>query len=372
MARSLRSVLPEMYAPLLPAFFDTTAPDESLSTCTNCIMVGCGTAAKDGFSPSTKCCTYYPWVPGYAIGGLLQHHDRLSIGRQRVAELIGQRDGISPFGIRPPKVYSMLYHRGARHGFGRSETLLCPYFDSEKGQCSIWDFRDAVCATYFCRPLAGKAGRKFWNAIKDYLSCIQRALSMYVITVLMPGNSAFLIENWLNERQSDLTIEDLDGKIDEPGYRRGWADWQGKEIEFYCEAYGLVRGLTPDEFLKIVGIHHHYHIARLGRYLSEMQSLPAVLRRSRRPLKKNPDGTQYIFNVPDSRAVVNVPAHLLDSFDGRRDTGAILAGSGDALAHSGRDLLMMLYNYNVLEGVKAPPPDEPDSIVVGGWGGLGD
>src|SRR3954454_5365908 len=105
-------MLPVLYRPLLPAFFDTEAPAEEKATCGSCAMCPPPGAEGDGayFRPDVKCCTYHPRLPNYLVGALLADDDpALAEGRRRVEGVRGVGGGmrgpnrLPPLGGAPPR-----------------------------------------------------------------------------------------------------------------------------------------------------------------------------------------------------------------------------------------------------------------------------
>ena len=69
-------LLPPLYAGLLPAVFRRRIPEESLADCTRCPMCrrpGEPRAPRGNyFRPDARCCTFYPSLPNYLAGALLE------------------------------------------------------------------------------------------------------------------------------------------------------------------------------------------------------------------------------------------------------------------------------------------------------------
>src|SRR5262245_27168269 len=100
-APTLREILPPIYHPLLPSFFDVTPPAEEKATCHACVMVPpAGMEAPAGvayFRPDTKCCTYHPTLANYLVGGLLSDPDPdYAEGQRRVRATLATRIGVKP------------------------------------------------------------------------------------------------------------------------------------------------------------------------------------------------------------------------------------------------------------------------------------
>ena len=131
--------LPTLYENILPDFFQKRIPEEQFATCSNCSMVckdkDISTLSAKPFNEKYKCCTYYPSLPNYLIGGALI--DQSQKGRHILKSKIKERVVVTPFGLPAPGDYLVLYDKKSG-AFGNSRKLLCPYFLEDSGQCGIW------------------------------------------------------------------------------------------------------------------------------------------------------------------------------------------------------------------------------------------
>jgi hypothetical protein len=250
---TLRKKLNPLYAELFDETFDRPEVVETRATCETCAMCDHGQlapVAMDYFKPDAKCCTFYPSLPNYAVGAILADtSDDLAEGRRRLRAKIAARVGVTPQAIASPRMYNVVYTAARGSGaFGRSEALLCPYFDKENGgRCTVWQYREAVCSTYFCKHTAGKPGWEFWSALKGYLSLVEMKLRVF---------ASLSVDSTVSEPPQErlaLTKEDVDGlpPTDED-YAHFWGNgaWVGREEEFYIACYEKVRSLPRAEFAK--------------------------------------------------------------------------------------------------------------------------
>jgi hypothetical protein len=251
MSDSLRAKLAPIYGPLLSDFFDRPAVSETRATCDDCAMCDKGTGelvAMSYFRPDLKCCTFHPHLPNYLVGALLaDRSDELAEGRERIRKKIATRIGVTPFYVAAPRKFNVLYEAGRNGGFfGRSDALLCPYFDRESGgRCTVWRYREAVCTTFFCKYERGVKGLGFWSALKDYLLVTEFLLARDAATKVDPK----VEEPKLDRNQ--LTIEDLEDRPPDD-YAKIWGKWVGREAEFYVECQKRVRALRRRDFRAIV------------------------------------------------------------------------------------------------------------------------
>jgi hypothetical protein len=244
---SLRDMLPGLYRPLLPAFFDTEAPAEEKATCGSCAMCPPPGAAADGayFRPDVKCCTYHPRLPNYLVGALLADDDpALAEGRRRVERVIAGRIGITPRWVAPPRKSRVIYHAARRSSFGRSLLLRCPYYEQEQGLCTIWRWRETDCSTFFCKYTAGAAGQTFWRALNGYLHGVQRRLAEHAARTVAPH----LVEPTVEA--GELTVEDLEDRPPD-AYPEIWGEWAGREAELYRACREVVAALDAGGFAAI-------------------------------------------------------------------------------------------------------------------------
>ncbi|HSO40280.1 MAG TPA: hypothetical protein VLT33_47470, partial [Labilithrix sp.] len=247
---TLRDKLNPLYAHLFaPGVFDRPEIEETRATCDNCAMCDHGQVAPvamDYFEPSAKCCTYYPTLANYLVGGILADtSEELAEGRRRIREKIASRVNVTPLFVGAPRKYTLLYTAARGSGaFGRSKALQCPYFDADNGgRCTVWQYREAVCSTYFCKYTNGKPGFDFWDTLKSYLSHVERMLARSLMTSIDKD----LVVPALPPHE--LTIEELEDRPPSAAdYERWWGKWVGREEEFYITCFERARAVTPKDF----------------------------------------------------------------------------------------------------------------------------
>jgi Fe-S-cluster containining protein len=250
---ALRDVLPPIYGPLLSDFFDRPTVVESRATCGDCAM--CDKSGGDPanlavtfFRPDIKCCSYHPTLPNFLVGAALSDEaPELESGRQRIRGKIARRVGVTPEWLAAPRKYLVLLAAARESSFGRSDALLCPYYERETGGCSIWRHRESVCATFFCKHVAGSTGHAFWAATRRYMEHVEQTLARYAARSVAAGVSE------PDTPRNVLTREDLEDRPpNDADYARWWGDWSGREEAFYVECAKRVRALTPEEFARLV------------------------------------------------------------------------------------------------------------------------
>lgn len=348
MHSEISAQIPSAYQHLLPSAMLEGAPRERNATCTNCAMCTTGpspltprAATMEGgfFDPQTKCCTYHPDLPNYAVGGILQDQAAdAAEGRLRVQTKIAGRVGVLPTGIARPKKHRLMYNNG-HDAFGHATSLRCPFYIEEGGMCSVWKYREAVCSTWFCKYEHGAQGQLYWNAVCDYLEHLQEVLVRYSLTQLgWPVTELFGVE-WGdpfaigNNRLSNRPLgpEDLDERAPrESLYRRIWGAWVGREAELYAQCYEISKKVTRGDVRRLGGYHLELLEERISLQHEAMTSkvVPEMLRRN--PdlrVQRQSDGrfvvTSYRRYDP---IVLSADVYsLLDWFDGTNLTEQVIA-----------------------------------------------
>jgi len=130
----IKSKIPQLYHRFLPDFFDLEVPEETIATCSDCIMAKDfkkkKKRGKEYFIPDTKCCTYHPYIPNFLVGGLLSSNlSEHQEGKRRMIKKIENGKGIYPLRIQPSFEYQFHYESFRPLAFGKSLDLLCPFFD---------------------------------------------------------------------------------------------------------------------------------------------------------------------------------------------------------------------------------------------------
>lgn len=187
------------------------------------------------FSPSVRCCTFYPPLPNFLVGALLSDtSSEMAEGRRRIEERIASGQSVTPRWLRAPASVAAFHAARIGEGFGRASELLCPYFAD--GSCTIWRFRDAVCSTYFCRHAAGARGQAFWSALRDYLLRVEVNLGRWAARTVDPSTS---------EPPADAAPSQAER-------RALFGTWAGREAAFYRACFAALSTLDRADFLGIV------------------------------------------------------------------------------------------------------------------------
>lgn len=353
--------IPGIYYKFLPNELAQEIPDETLATCGDCIMVQ--PAGDQGpcsefayFSKETKCCTFYPTLPNYLVGGLLGDEDPLNKeGIEKVRQIITGRNGITPHGIFPPRKYWMLYQKG-KNIFGKAKTMRCPYYDTKNNNCSVWKYRAVICSTYFCKHACGVEGRAFWDSVQDYLRFVENILTKYVLRETGWPPEAVIegsIEKYFSGKVEELSLAEVeDAPLPPSKYSTLWEGWQGREAEFYKRAFEIVNQLDREKFKAIAGYASDINLGLINKRLTESWNTPVPdLLRKNPKLKVYPAGGQKVKIISPggmfelSKEIFN----LLDVFD-----GSISNGKADKVLQEkhkiklSKELLANLYQNRIL------------------------
>ena len=357
-AQSTLADLPHLYRLFLPKLLWEHVPREVFATCSDCSM-----CLKEGqqpqekeryFDPNVKCCTYFPTLPNYLVGALLSDGEPYwEEGRRRVREKIRTRIGVTPRGIAPLKKDSLLYGHSKTNGFGKSRSLLCPYYHQEAGGCTVWPFREAVCSTYFCKTATGKSGERFWTSVRDFLLQVEQSLVTYVLLQCDYDPEDVVSSSHDSE---ELSAEEADGlPPNEEDYKVLWDDQDGREEDFYCEAYQIVSRLTPEEFEKVGGINQQLHVDLIRKKRREMinPELPQTLKFDREIGPVQQDDGYFTFTkrgviIRVSREVCDV----LPLYDGNRSLEEVQrAVEIYKNTRLDEEVIINLYNHEILQAV---------------------
>jgi hypothetical protein len=253
----------------------------------------------------------------------------LAEGRRRVRAKLSQRIGATPLWLEPPAKYSFLYERAHHDSFGRTPSLLCPYYVSESGACSIWPFREAVCSTFFCKYVEGADGRAFWMSLKTFVTVMEIQLSRYLVHRIMPA----FIESGHDRKEvgtgEKLSVEDLEERgPSDKWYATMWGEWSGREEAFYKGCFEIAQTLGQEDVKQVLGFDGVAGLARLERLFATMNAtdLPDVLTfNASATVKWLPDDTVAFGSYSEFDAVaLPAEAHaLLVAFDGTQPVATV-------------------------------------------------
>lgn len=350
----------------MDALLGESIPRETRSTCDDCAMCAPSGAAEPAtlyFNPRIKCCTYQPRLANYLVGGALEDGDVDSFaGRATVERRIDAGVGVTPLGLEQSKPHALLYQNGSP-GFGLAESMRCPhYLEEAGGRCGIWQNRNSVCATWFCKYERGALGLAFWNRIRDLLMAVEGDLAAWCVLESELDEAAIgvLFPGARNPNEPELmSAADLDGRADPNLARKLWGNWLGREREFYRECAQRVRPLSWREVLRISGpvVAARARIAR--------QAFDALLR-GEPPERLAAGPFQIVSTGHEGVRVVSYAGYdpvdisfgvleILPYFDGRPTAQAVRSIQQELGIRVGEDLVRKLADFELL----VPPQRGP-------------
>jgi Fe-S-cluster containining protein len=356
--QKLSDSIPEFYHRLLPEVFHFEIPSEPFANCADCPLI-CSDVSEVGknlakpFSPETKCCTFSPRIPNYMVGAILSDADTaMDEGRKRIIEKIQSQQGVLPHGLYPTKKYKLLYEASRNDSFGRSKLLMCPYFIAGEKNCTIWKYREAICALWFCKHLAGTSGYSFWNTLIEYMKYVQESLIAYTFSQL---GVDYFDPYGTDNTMSYEDLEELPMK--NSMYEKKWGQWVGKENEFYIACYNLVNEMSRDSFEAIVGIDQMLLVNKIIEVYQKIVELPELMERSDNiDLQRTVDSyiieiNHYIERIDSTIAYsFGIPDYVLDAFDGKLTTSQVVEKIfKDHSVVLEPEILIALYHHGVLE-----------------------
>lgn len=152
-----------------------------------------------------------------------------------------------------PPAYHLLYAKSPY--MGSALKLQCPYYveDLLNGACGIWQHRNAICLTWFCKHSRGQVGLTFWRALQSFLRQMEDALSVWCLTQLEITDESLTAILPSRRDKTVFTPQELDEVVDEKAHRALWGNWAGREAEFYRECGRRVSALSAERALEIGG-----------------------------------------------------------------------------------------------------------------------
>lgn len=256
-------------------------PPQRRSTCERCAM--CHEGPGRSFRADVKCCMFYPRLPNFLVGGLLR--------TQGPQFLEKRRDDLRPWGLdRPPARSEALLAANTNGEFGQDPARLCPHFIQEGGGlCGIWTHREAVCATWFCKPDRARVGKALWNDLYRLLTAVEEVLA-----------------------RDNCKVMGLDPQ-------GPFGAWEPEPFFLACEA--RVRDLSWAQIMALGGFELRFRLRDVRgsmRALSDT-TLPEALLYAPSALHPLPGGAQRLEGYGPYDPI-DVPAALLEAlpaFDGR-------------------------------------------------------
>jgi hypothetical protein len=272
---------------------------------------------------------------------------------------VGARIGVTPVWLAAPRKFLVLYDVARESSFGRSDVLLCPYFERDTARCSIWAHRESVCATFFCKHVAGASGHAFWGALKHYLSHIEASLARYAAESVLEHPPAPDLP------RTKLTREDLEDRPpDDASYAAMWGRWVGREEAFYGECAVVAASLGATEWSRVVDAAGGDHllaevIARYQEAVAPVLATRLVLNRELRATTVPGGVTVTTYSNYDPLFLTQAIYDALRSFSADEATDVALERLRQ---EHGVDLPAQLLLEMQLHGVMTPPGATPRNV----------
>jgi hypothetical protein len=287
------------------------------------------------FDPRTKCCTYLPTLPNFLVGGVIaDERADVAVGRATLIARFERLEGVTPLGLGWTDAHGRMYDEDESAHFGRRFEMRCPhYLEEQGGLCGVWQHRNAICSTWFCKYERGAVGKAFWRRVQTMFEEVEDVLRWWCIDEL---GVSWDRRELLRARPGLLRGNDLvDGRIGggeptEERRRAVWGRWFGREREFFLRCHEMTRDLAWDDLQRIAGhrLHSVVHDVREGFERRETFGLPPRLWRAE--AKGTPQGASVLFEpyrAYDAVVLSVDEAACLDRFDGRKSR-EILAETG--------------------------------------------
>lgn len=244
----IKDQLPSIYHSLLDPKFLKLDILETKATCSDCLR------SRDkrfqyAYDPNLKCCTFFPFFPNYAVGGIIKTYPSAA---KMIRSMIKSRKFTLPIGLFPSPNYQFEFSQKSPTDFGVRDDLLCPFYDTKKNQCSVWMYRGVVCTTFFCTSNHGKAGIQFWRKTSDYLSLIELGLAEEVLVHLdfsprdISDQLAFLnMKEWTSEQKNQTALKSSEMK-------KYWNGYEDPEA-FYVKCFELIQSQKRKDIMELIG-----------------------------------------------------------------------------------------------------------------------
>ena len=231
----------------LPKIVQERLITETKANCSDCVMSrNENPLGLKPFEASLKCCTFHPFTPNFAVGGIL-NNSQLK-GREVVRGLIRDLNFVFPIGIVAPPSYQAKFANKGKLVFGRSAEMLCPFFNSQNRNCGIWTQRSSECMSYHCVSDYGAKGDDFWITVKEYLYAAEMHLSQ--MAMLEKGYDFKEVEENLKWVRLDSPESmDLNTRQNSLEAQRFWAHHFFQVEKYYLDCFEFAEGFKPSTLI---------------------------------------------------------------------------------------------------------------------------
>jgi len=361
--------LPALYQRWVTELLPAGIPRERNASCLDCAMCTHHAARLDSgmgyYNRATKCCTYFPDLPNFLVGRAAANDNPGGAALRSIIE--DERDvrGTATMrAVQPNAKWATVYAHHHKDGFGRDPEMLCPYAiekDSETGPlCGIWQERNSVCSTWFCKHERGITGTRFWRTVQGFFSSLEWGLSWWAIGEVLEHPEAVISVG--QPKVNDLNRITLK--------RDAWAHWPGSRMDFYRACADRVDALSALDAIAVTGMDARlFHLELVTRF-DELRAdgVPERLRTAPYNILSQDErrGTLQALTCTEPLQAPALLLPLLRYFDGRPTADVLEAIREDTRIRLDSGLVRRLYDFGILEkddGTgKGPAPGEAPAV----------
>lgn len=344
MITTLFQQLPKIYEPMLPAIFGKPIPVEQYADCMNCHMCKPNDAVKDvrTFSEKTKCCTFKPIIPNYLVGAILNDSDN----QTKLHDYIKTGTKLAPLGYYPTKTELRDYANIIPDKFGMDESVMCELLVD--GNCSVWQYRNSICSSYFCHYYKGIHGKAFWEAVRDFLQFIEEAISEHCALSL--GIPASHLTNattnfFINVQDAQLDATDTNNSTNH------WAAWESNKADYFAKCYSIASELTEEKIAALNPNRYAIKLAELTTAFNRMTepTLPSQLMLNPKCKIIPFDDQQSFFMISRLVKLPSIVAQIAPLFDGQSPTEKVQETAKETLnVDLTNEYILHLYEQSIL------------------------
>jgi Fe-S-cluster containining protein len=195
------------------------------------------------FDATLKCCTYFPFVPNFSLGAMLESKNSQAALRIQAAQIKGV---LLPSGLFAAPEHEQRILDIGGDGFGQHRELLCPFFDTARLGCSVWQYRPGVCTTYFCKSERGQDGLEFWGEVETYLNIFEWTLATEALA------RAGYDEQMGDISEAVMLTEEI-GPERDGLLRQAWGSWHLRKHELLIACFEQAKRVSADELTALMG-----------------------------------------------------------------------------------------------------------------------
>lgn len=373
--------LPEHMASWVGEILGGDPPKESRATCDRCPMCSDTDSPEVPppeirFLPEVRCCNYSPTLANYNVGWILADSSPdLARGRALVSARITAGMGATPFWLAPGPGFYQDY-AGPDFSFGQTQGLTCPYLNPS-GPCSIWRYRDAVCATWFCRYETQMRG-PFWRRLNSLLHKARTVLALRCALDLDLGEAVLgeLVDSQFKPRNAAMRelrgwVDD-DGQLDTALARRIWGKWHGREESFYLACGERAANVGWSQLRRLGGAELELaeRLVRRAYAKLDRERIPETLVLGQVEALPMTEEMVYLRGFSSPRDGLRISRQLSDAlsaFDGRATEEAVQAVEASCRVRLSRTELERFWNRGILvepDGIDLPPLKRPSTPLL--------